>query len=127
MKTFYDMIRLMEAESEGLGDKTGDQPMPQEQEPVMPEQPLVSSKPKNYMFFSNLKVIKQRAEQILAMDASQVDALISDGHDWAADHISTSKDDVEEVCNWLVGEMEEAGSVDLAAGLEDASPEQPSM
>jgi len=55
----------------------------------------------NYMFFSNLKQIKSQCEEMLAMDKNEVDKMLSDGHNWALDHISTSKDDVEEVYNWL--------------------------
>jgi len=29
--------------------------------------------------------------------------MLADGHDWANDHISTSRDDVEEVYNWITG------------------------
>lgn len=75
------------------------------------DQAADKSEPKHYMFFSNLKVIKEKVEAMLAMDASQVDAMLDDGHDWASDHISTSKDDVEEVYNWLsssVGEKADA-------------------
>jgi hypothetical protein len=39
------------------------------------------------------------------MDEAQIDALLDDGHDWALDHISTSKDDVEEVYEWLKADM----------------------
>lgn len=56
---------------------------------------------KNYMFFSNLKVIKDRIEEILSMDPQQVDAMLEDGHDWAREHLATAKDDIEEVHNWL--------------------------
>ena len=56
---------------------------------------------KNYMFFSNLKVIKDRIEELLAMDPFQVDAMLEDGHDWAREHLATAKDDIEEVHNWL--------------------------
>lgn len=56
---------------------------------------------KNYMFFGNLKTIKRCIDKILAMDPAEVDELLSNGHDWAEDHITTSKDDVEEVCNFL--------------------------
>lgn len=56
---------------------------------------------KNYMFFSNLKVIKDRIEEILAMDPYLVDGMLEDGHDWAREHLATAKDDVEEVHNWL--------------------------
>ena len=55
----------------------------------------------NYMFFQNLKTIKQAVEEMLVMDPNMVDTILSNGHDWANDHISTSKDDVEEVHNFL--------------------------
>jgi len=55
----------------------------------------------NYMFFSNLEVMKQKIDAILKMDKKSVDKMLSDGHDWAAEHITSSKDDVEEVYNWL--------------------------
>ena len=35
------------------------------------------------------------------LDPAMVDMVLSDGHDWANDHIATSKDDVEEVKNFL--------------------------
>lgn len=63
-----------------------------------------SNEMKNYMFFSNLKVIKDRAEKMLQMDPHELDAMIENGHDWASDHIATSKDDIEEVYNWVMGE-----------------------
>lgn len=56
---------------------------------------------KNYMFFSNLKMIKNNIEQILAMDPKEIDAMLDDGHGWAVDHVATSKDDIEEVYGWL--------------------------
>jgi hypothetical protein len=55
----------------------------------------------NYMFFQNLKTIKQAVDEMLAMDSNTVDMILSNGHDWANDHIATSKDDVEEVYNFL--------------------------
>lgn len=64
----------------------------------------------NYMFFGNLNTIKKHAEMILALDKAQVDSILSNGHDWANDHIATSKDDIEEVCNFLQNETKEAGT-----------------
>jgi len=55
----------------------------------------------NYMFFANISNIKRMCEEILEMSPQEVDALLSDGHGWATDHIATSKDDVEEVYNFL--------------------------
>jgi hypothetical protein len=61
------------------------------------------SETSNYMFFGNLKTIKRLVDEMLEMDEAKVDAMLSDGHNWAVDHIATSKDDVEEVFNFLAG------------------------
>jgi hypothetical protein len=57
---------------------------------------------KNYMFFSNLKTIKRLVDELLEMDESKMDAILDD-HDWASDHVSTSKDDIEEVFSFFKG------------------------
>ena len=56
----------------------------------------------HYMFFENLKIIKKAVDEMLNLDKQMVDDILSDGHDWAEDHIATSKDDVEEVYNFLI-------------------------
>ena len=56
----------------------------------------------HYMFFENLKIIKKMIDEMLELDEHMVDDVISSGHDWAEDHIATSKDDVEEVYNFLM-------------------------
>jgi len=58
----------------------------------------------NYMFFANLSNIQRMCKEILEMDSSFVDSVLSEGHGWAVDHISTSKDDVEEVYQFLKSE-----------------------
>ena len=55
----------------------------------------------NYMFFQNLKTIHHAIGELLNMDHSQIDQLLSNGHAWAVDHIATSADDVEEVYHFL--------------------------
>lgn len=55
----------------------------------------------NYMFFQNLKTIRDAVDEMLSLGPEMVDMILSDGHDWANDHIATSKDDVEEVRNFL--------------------------
>jgi hypothetical protein len=59
----------------------------------------------NYMFFENLKIIKGAVDEMLEMDEAMVDQILSDGHNWAEDHMATSKDDVEEVFNFLKNEQ----------------------
>jgi len=61
---------------------------------------------KHYMFFANLKNIKKKVEEILQMDPHVIDKALSDGHDWANDHVATSKDDIEEVHNWVTSRIE---------------------
>jgi hypothetical protein len=56
----------------------------------------------NYMFFSNLKAIKRLIDMMLELDESHVDMMLTNGHAWAVDHISTSKDDIEEVYGFLI-------------------------
>jgi hypothetical protein len=110
MKTFFEMLRLLE--DEGLADKVPQDAAEQPQGPVeQPQEPASGREErKHYMFFSNLKAIKGMAEEMLAMDAAKIDEMLADGHDWAADHVATSKDDVEEVYNWLSGEMSDSGN-----------------
>lgn len=57
----------------------------------------------NYMFFGNLKTIKRLVDKMLEMDEAEVDDMLTNGHNWAVDHIATSKDDIEEVFNFLAG------------------------
>lgn len=61
---------------------------------------------KYYMFFKNLSSIKHYISEIEKMDPDQLDQMLQNGHDWAADHIATSKDDIQEVADWVRGEME---------------------
>jgi len=75
MKTFYEMFKKLESK-EDL---------------------------KNYMFFSSLQSIKEKVDKLLEMDPREIDAMLDDGHDWASDHISSSRDDIEEVYNWIKG------------------------
>lgn len=75
----------------------------------------------NYMFFANISNIKRMCEEIMSMDKNFVDSLLSDGHGWATDHIATSKDDVEEVYQFLNSvvkgqEKKEDGDGDCGCG-----------
>ena len=56
---------------------------------------------KNYMFFQHLNTIKDAIEDMLKMDHKEVDDMLSNGHNWALDHITTSVDDIEEVYHFL--------------------------
>ena len=59
----------------------------------------------NYMFFGNLQTMKRLIDKMLEMDESKLDEILKE-HNWALDHIATSKDDVEEVFNYLASSDE---------------------
>ena len=56
----------------------------------------------NYMVFGNLKQLKRNIDVLLSIDPKIIDNIISNGHDWAGEHITTAKDDIEEVYNFLL-------------------------
>jgi hypothetical protein len=60
----------------------------------------------NYMFFSNLETIKRLVDKLLEMDKTEIDEMLKK-HDWASDHVTSSKDDIEEVFNFIAGQEKE--------------------
>ena len=72
---------------------------------VISEEQFIESKEegglKHYMFFSNLKTIKDKVDIILKMNPKMIDSELGKGHDWASDHITSSRDDIEEVFYWI--------------------------
>ena len=74
---------------------------------------MQEGKPTNYMFFGDLKIIKRSVDAMLQMNPQQVDEIITNGHDWAADHIATSKDDIEEVAGFLMNEVGGSDNTDM--------------
>jgi hypothetical protein len=66
---------------------------------------LIKEELSRYMFFQNLKSIKMMIDEMLEMDEKMVNDILLDGHSWAEDHITTSKDDIEEVHNFLTARL----------------------
>jgi len=60
----------------------------------------------NYMFFSNLETIKRLVDKLLEMDKTEIDMMLKE-HDWASDHVTSSKDDIEEVFNFIAGNKDQ--------------------
>ena len=54
----------------------------------------------NYMFFGNLETMKNMIDELLQMDESEIDSILSE-HDWASDHISVAAENLEHVYNFL--------------------------
>lgn len=63
-----------------------------------------SPNPTRYMFFSNLEQIRRQADLLLKLDEGQIEAILNSGHDWAADHIATAKESLDQVFDFLMNE-----------------------
>ena len=63
-----------------------------------------------YMFFSNLEQMKRQCEILLDMDQDMVESILDNGHDWAQDHISESKNNMDQVFDFLMNETERDGN-----------------
>jgi hypothetical protein len=61
---------------------------------------------KKYMFIGNLQTIKRAVDDLLKLDPHQLSEILK-GHEWAEDHIATSKDDIEEVANFITNKSQE--------------------
>lgn len=59
-----------------------------------------------YMFFQNLEQMKRQCEILLEMDESSIESLLNNGHDWADDHISEAKNNMDQVFDFIMNEMD---------------------
>lgn len=58
----------------------------------------------NYMFFSNLKQIARQCQMLLEMDEEMIDQILQDGHDWADDHVTEAKVNMDQVFDFIMNE-----------------------
>ena len=68
---------------------------------------LRENRGENYMFFSNLKLMRRQIDLILEMDQDMVDQILQNGHDWADDHVTEAKTNMDQVFDFLMNETEE--------------------
>ena len=60
--------------------------------------------PVNYMFFSNLAQIARQCKMLLDLDPEMVDEILVNGHDWADDHVSEAKTNMDQVFDFIMNE-----------------------
>jgi hypothetical protein len=60
--------------------------------------------PANYMFFSNLEQIKRQCERLLELDPHMIDDILNNGHDWADDHVTEAKTNMDQVFDFMMNE-----------------------
>ena len=67
---------------------------------------------KNYMFFSNLEQMIRQAQLLLELDPMEIEDILTNGHDWADDHITVAKENLDQVFDFMMNESQFARSVD---------------
>ena len=65
-----------------------------------------------YMFFSNLQQMKRQCEMLLDMDEDEIESILENGHDWAQDHISEAKNNMDQVFDFLMNKTEGSDDYD---------------
>jgi hypothetical protein len=68
---------------------------------VLREQDVESE---NYMFFSNLQQIARQCKMLLELDHEMIDQILLDGHDWADDHVTEAKVNMDQVFDFIMNE-----------------------
>ena len=66
-----------------------------------------------YMFFSNLEQLKRQAERLLELDSDEIHAILENGHDWADDHITVAKENLDQVFDFMMNEIHGEGDEDM--------------
>lgn len=67
----------------------------------------------NYMFFSNLEQLVRQAELLLQLDPMKIEQILQDGHDWADDHITTAKENLDQVFDFMMNETQYSNTEDM--------------
>jgi len=66
-------------------------------------------KSQRYMFFSNLEQMRRQCDLLLDFDRSMVESILDNGHDWAQDHISEAKNNMDQVFDFMMNESKNDG------------------
>ena len=85
---------------------------------------ILKEESERYMFFSNLEQMRRQCGLLLDLDRNMVEEILSNGHDWAQDHIAEAKNNMDQVFDFLMnetksGDMWKSEEVMEDTGLED--------
>ena len=71
-----------------------------------------------YMFFSNLEQMRRQCDLLLDLDHNMVESILDNGHDWAQDHIAESKNNMDQVFDFIMNESKHDG-MELSMNIDD--------
>ena len=65
------------------------------------------SRGENYMFFSNLTQMRRQLDiMIKEFDPNKVNDILNNGHDWADDHVTEAKVNIDQVFDFFMNKLE---------------------
>jgi hypothetical protein len=70
------------------------------------------------MFFSNLQQMRRQCDLLLDLDHEMVESILENGHDWAQDHISEAKNNMDQVFDFLMNESKKDG-MEMSMNIDD--------
>ena len=76
------------------------------------------NKSSRYMFFSNLEQMRRQCDLLLDLDHSLIEEILENGHDWAQDHISEAKNNMDQVFDFLMNETKKHG-MQMSMNIDD--------
>ena len=85
---------------------------------VLVKKVLKEQESPNYMFFSNLEQIKRQCELLLELNPSKIDDILINGHDWADDHITVAKENMDQVFDFMMNETKKHG-MQMSMNIDD--------
>ena len=59
----------------------------------------------NYMFFSNLEQMIRQANLLLELEPEVVEEILQNGHDWADDHVTVAKENLDQVFDFMMNQI----------------------
>ena len=71
-----------------------------------------------YMFFSNLEQMRRQCDILLDFDRNEVESILDNGHDWAQDHISEAKNNMDQVFDFMMNETTRDG-MEMSTNMDD--------
>ena len=79
---------------------------------------LSEQESQRYMFFSNLEQMRRQCDLLLDLGHDMVESILENGHDWAQDHIAESKNNLDQVFDFLMNETKKDG-MELSMSIDD--------
>lgn len=78
-----------------------------------------------YMFFSNLEQIHRQTGLLLELNKNTVEGILDGGHDWAQDHVSTAKESLDQVFDFMMNETKNEDNINVLEQDYSSDTERP--